>query len=45
MVTHAAVCLEAQHFPDAPNQPSFPDTTLLPGQEYRQHTRYVFSID
>ena len=36
-------CLEAQHYPDSPNQPSYPTTTLRPGQTYRQTTVYRFS--
>jgi aldose 1-epimerase len=36
-------CLETQHFPDSPNKPEFPSTTLLPGQEYRSQTVYAFS--
>lgn len=39
---HAALCLEAQHFPDSPNQPSFPGTILRPGQTYSQTTIYKF---
>lgn len=39
---HAALCLEAQHFPDSPNQPSFPSTVLKPGEAYRQTTVYRF---
>lgn len=39
---HAAVCLETQHFPDTPNQPSFPSTILNPGEEYNQVTIYRF---
>jgi aldose 1-epimerase len=39
----AALCLEAQLFPDAPNQPSFPSATLRPGQRYTQTTIYRFS--
>jgi aldose 1-epimerase len=35
-----AFCLEAQHFPDSPNQPSFPTVVLRPGQTYRQTTVY-----
>lgn len=35
-------CLETQHFPDSPNQPSFPSTTLRPGEEYRSITVYSF---
>ena len=37
-----ALCLETQHFPDAPNHPSFPSTTLLPGQTYRTTTIHTF---
>jgi aldose 1-epimerase len=36
-------CLETQHFPDSPNKPSFPSTTLKPGEEYRSRTVYAFS--
>ena len=39
----SAVCFETMHFADAPNQPSFPSTTLLPGETYRSHTAFVFS--
>jgi aldose 1-epimerase len=41
---HAGMCLEAQHFPDSPNQPAFPSTILRPGETYRQTTVYKFSI-
>ncbi|HKP75404.1 MAG TPA: aldose epimerase family protein [Longimicrobiaceae bacterium] len=41
----AGVCLETQHFPDAPNQPGFPSTILRPGQEYRSRTEFRFSTD
>lgn len=37
-----AFTLEAQHFPDSPNQPSFPSTKLEPGQLYTQTTIYKF---
>ncbi len=40
---HAALCLETQHFPDSPNQPSFPNTILKPGETYSQTTIYKFS--
>ncbi|MEU5609133.1 aldose epimerase family protein [Streptomyces sparsogenes] len=36
-------CLETQHFPDSPNQPSFPSTVLRPGQTYRSTTVHSFS--
>jgi aldose 1-epimerase len=41
---HSGFCLEAQHFPDSPNQPAFPPTVLRPGQTYRQTTVYQFSV-
>lgn len=37
-------CLESQHFPDSPNRPEFPSTTLEPGQQYSSRTVYKFSI-
>jgi aldose 1-epimerase len=40
---HLALCLEAQHFPDTPNQPEFPSTILRPGETYKQRTIYKFS--
>ncbi len=41
-VKHAGLCLETQHFPDSPNQPSFPSTILQPGNTYQQTTVYSF---
>lgn len=38
-----AFCLETQHFPDSPNQPSFPSTVLNPGETYKTTTVYKFS--
>lgn len=38
-----AFCLETQHYPDSPNQPSFPTTVLAPGQTYATSTTYQFS--
>ncbi len=37
-------CLEAQHFPDSPNQPAFPVTVLKPGERYTQTTVYKFMV-
>jgi aldose 1-epimerase len=37
-----AFCLEAQHYPDSVNHPSFPSTILRPGSTYRQTTTYRF---
>ena len=39
----SAVCLETQHFPDSPNHPDFPTTTLVPGKEFHSTTIYKFS--
>ncbi|PJJ58757.1 aldose epimerase family protein [Hymenobacter chitinivorans] len=41
---HAGFCLETQHFPDSPNQPKFPSTTLQPGQTLQSTTIYKFGI-
>ena len=35
-------CLETQHYPDSPNQPKFPSTTLRPGEEYKSQTVFKF---
>jgi aldose 1-epimerase len=40
---HAGLCLETQHFPDAPNHPAFPSTELKPGQMYQTTTIFRFS--
>ena len=37
-------CLETQHFPDSPNQPSFPSTELKPGETYRSETAWTFAM-
>lgn len=39
---HEAFCLETQHFPDSPNQKSFPSTLLLPGQSFQETTTIRF---
>jgi len=38
-----AFAMETQHFPDAPNQPSFPSITLKPGETYQTVSTYKFS--
>lgn len=40
-----AFCLEAQHFPDSPNQPDFPSTVLRSGEVYKQTTMYKFKVE
>ncbi len=39
-----AFCLETQHFPDSPNQPSFPSTILEPGKKYSTESIYKFTV-
>lgn len=41
---YAGLCLETQHYPDSPNQPAFPSTTLKPGQTYRTSTVFEFTV-
>jgi aldose 1-epimerase len=41
-VHRGGFCLETQHYPDSPNQPSFPTTTLKPGETYRSETVFKF---
>ncbi|MEV6839871.1 aldose epimerase family protein [Streptomyces sp. NPDC051133] len=36
------LALETQHFPDSPNEPSFPSTVLRPGRTYRTTTIHTF---
>ncbi len=36
-------CLETQHYPDSPNKPNFPSTTLKKGATFRSTTIYRFS--
>ena len=38
-------CLETQHYPDSPNQPAFPSTTLRPGETFQSTTIYQFSAE
>ncbi len=38
-------CLEAQHYPDSPNQPAFPNTILRPGETYTQTTVYKVAVE
>ncbi|MDN3667544.1 aldose epimerase family protein [Algibacter miyuki] len=37
-------CLETQHYPDAPNQKSFPSVVLSPGETYTSNTLFKFSV-
>jgi len=40
---YSGFCLETQHFPDSPNQKTFPTTILKPGEKYHTTTIYKFS--
>ncbi|MBR5775119.1 MAG: galactose-1-epimerase, partial [Bacteroidaceae bacterium] len=40
----SAFCFETQHYPDSPNKPEFPSTTLRPGETYATKTIYKFSV-
>ena len=39
----AGYTFETQHFPDSPNEPSFPSTTLGPGKTFTSSTVFAFS--
>jgi len=36
--------METQHYPDSPNKPAFPSTTLRPGESYHSRTIYKFGV-
>lgn len=40
---HGGFCLETQHFPDSPNHPHFPTTTIRPGDNWESTTVFRFS--
>jgi aldose 1-epimerase len=40
----SGLCLETQHFPDSPNKPQFPSTTLRPDDTYKHVCEYRFSV-
>ena len=42
-IRRGGLCLETQHYPDSPNKPEFPSTTLKPGETYRTTTVYTLS--
>ena len=43
--SHPALCLETQHFPNSPNEPSFPTTVLRPGETFHEVTVHRFAIE
>ncbi len=40
----AGFTLETQHFPNSPNQPNFPTTTLVPGRPFDSTTVFQFGV-
>ncbi len=40
----AGLCLEPHAFPNAINEPAFPDIMVQPGQTYRHDTTYAFAL-
>jgi aldose 1-epimerase len=41
--SYAAIAIEPQNFPDAPNHPGFPTAVLRPGDTYRHRIEWRFS--
>lgn len=40
----SAMCFESQHYPDSPNQPSFPSVVVRPGETYKSECIYKFTV-
>jgi len=43
--SHWALCLEPEAWPDSPNKPSFPSTSLAPGEKYVHEIVYEFGVE
>jgi aldose 1-epimerase len=41
----AGFTMETQHYPDSPNHPNFPTTTLNPGRTYDSTTVFAFGTE
>lgn len=41
----SGLCLETQHYPDAPNKPHFPSTLLNPGDRFKSRTVFEFRVN
>lgn len=39
--SNAGLAIEPQYWPDSPNRPDFPSPALMPGQRYRQVSRFT----
>lgn len=44
-VRYGGLCLETQHYPDAPNQPNFPSSILHKGELCQETTVYRFGVE
>ncbi len=42
MGANSGIAMEPQTWPDGIHQPQFPQATLQPGEQYLQHTQYIF---
>ncbi|WP_205635745.1 aldose epimerase family protein [Algoriphagus ratkowskyi] len=42
---HWALCLEPEAWPDSPNKPNFPSTSLAPGEKYVHKIVYMFGVE
>lgn len=43
-IRRSGFCFETQHYPDSPNKPEFPSTTLKPGAVYKTETIFRLSV-
>lgn len=43
--SHWALCLEPEGWPDSPNKPNFPSTSLAPGEKYVHEIVYRFGVE
>lgn len=41
----SGICLETQHYPDAPNKSDWPSTLLRPGETYTSNCIYKFGVE
>jgi aldose 1-epimerase len=41
----SGLCLETQHYPDAPNKTHFPSTLLNPGERFKSRTIFEFGVN
>ena len=42
--SYAGLALETQHYPDSPNHPEFPTTSLKPGEVFKSKTVFKFGV-